>query len=174
MKINIKELQNSPEKSINISFHEVIKELENDTPVLANLNITATNYGINIKGKVQTELKLICDRCLEEYSYFIDAEIEESFVNESIHPEEQKEYELSKGQFVEELKGREEIDITDFLYQSVVLEIPIKKICNEECEGAKEYKKLISEKMHEKIDERLEVFKSFSENNFIEDEENKN
>lgn len=164
-------MQSLPEKAMDITFQEKIKELENDIPVDAVLNVSVTGYGVNIKGHVKTDLKLVCDRCIEEYDYNVDVKVDEDFVNENVVAGDQKEYELTKGQFVEELKGREEIDITDFLYQTIILEIPPKKICKESCEGSEEYKKINSEKF---IDERLEVFKSFSENNYSEDENNKN
>jgi len=169
LKISIKDLQNLPDKQQNITFQEKIKELENDVIVEAVLNVKATDYGVNIEGDVKTDLKLVCDRCLEEYDYYIDVNVDEDFVNESIIPGDQKEYELTNGQFVEELKGRDEIDITNFLYQTIILEIPQKKICKESCSGSEAYKKIISEKF---IDERLEVFKTFSENNFSEDKKN--
>jgi len=170
LKINIKELQNLPEMKRDIIFQEKINELDNDNPVEATLSIVATSYGVNIKGHVKTKLKLVCDRCLGEYDYNVEVDADEDFVNESIISDDQKEYELTKGQFVEELKGRDEIDITDFLYQTIILEIPFKKICKDSCEGSEAYKKINSEKY---IDERLEVFKSFSENNYNEDKNNK-
>jgi len=171
LKINIKELQNLPDKKLNIIFQETLKELENNIPVEAALIVSVTGFGVNIKGRVETKLKLVCDRCLGEYDYNVDVEVDEDFVNESIVSDDKKEYELTKGQFVEELKGRDEIDITDFLYQTIILEIPFKKICKDTCEGSEAYKKINSEKY---IDERLEVFKSFSENNYSDEENNKN
>lgn len=165
MKINIKELHNLPEKQVSINFEEVIDELENNTPVKAILTATVNIYGINLKGRMQTDIKLSCDRCLQEFDYHIDTEINEDFVNNDIVPDDKKEYELKGGEFAEELKGREEIDITDLLYQTAILEIPTKKICKDSCSGSEAYQKIISEKF---IDERLEVFKSFSENNFSE------
>lgn len=147
---------------MNIVFQEKIKDLENDVPVDVVLTVKATPYGISIEGHVSTDLKLLCDRCLEEYSLHVDSDVNENFVYGSIVPCDKKEYELTEGQFVEELNGKDEIDITDFLYQTIILEIPTQKICKESCEGSEEYKKAISEKF---VDERLEVFKSFLENN---------
>lgn len=169
MKINIKELQNLPEKKVSITFQEKLNELETDNTVKAELDIEHKNYGINVSGNVKADIKLVCDLCLEEYDYHIDVDVNEDIVFDSIVPPDQKEYELTKGQFVEELNNREEIDITDFVYQTVILEIPTQKICNDTCEGSEAYQKIKNEKY---IDERLEVFKSFSENNFRDEEEN--
>jgi len=161
LKINITELQNQPEGQMNIVFQEAIKELESEVPIDAVLKLTATTFGVNVSGHVTTELKLACDRCLQEFTFHVDVDVNEDFVSESVVPPDKKEYELKERQFVEELDGKDEIDITDFLYQIVILEIPTQKICKDACKGSEEYQKIISEKY---IDERLEVFKSFSEN----------
>jgi len=165
LKLNIEELKNSAEKSKNIYFNEKIAELESDFPVEANLVAKITTGGVNIQGNVKTQINLTCDRCSQDYVYSINVNVDENFVNESFINAEQKEYELNSSQFVEELQGRDEIDINDFLYQTVILEVPFKKICEESCQGSEALQKAISEKF---IDERLEVFKTFSENNHIE------
>lgn len=163
LKINIKELQNLPEKELEIVFQEKIQGVEAEYPVKANLKVSLASYGVNIKGHLETDLQLQCDRCLQNYTYHIGTEFNEDFVNESVVPCDTKEYELTEGQFVDELRDKDEIDISDFLYQTVVLETPTQKICKDTCLGSEAYQKLSSEKY---IDERLEVFKSFSENNF--------
>jgi uncharacterized protein len=163
MKINISELQNTPDQQLEISFSEKIAELDNDAPVQAQLTLKATSVGINIVGHASSDLTLVCDRCLKNYIYHIETDFNEDFVYDNIVPNDKKEFELKEGQFAQELDGKDEIDITDFLYQTIVLEMPIQKLCAEDCEGSEVYKKVISEKI---IDERLEVFKRFSENNF--------
>jgi len=164
LKLNIEELKNSPEGTKEIYFNEKVDELENDFPVEASLTAKTKACGINIKGNVNTKLKLVCDRCSEEYVYSINVKVDEDFVTDSFINANQKEYELNPSQFVEELQGRDEIDINDFLYQTVILEVPFKKICDESCQGSEALQKAISEKF---VDERLEVFKTFSENNYI-------
>lgn len=163
MKINIIQLQNSPNQQTDIVFQEIINELGADTKVYAEINIKKTHYGVNITGTVKADVKLQCDRCLEEYIYHVNTNINEDFVNDNIVKGTQKEHELKEGEFVEELQGKDEIDITDFLYQIIILEIPMQKICSTSCIIPEDKEKSISEK---NIDERLEVFKYFSENNY--------
>lgn len=150
---------------LELEFHEIIEDLESNLPVHASLKAKASSYGVNISGYVETDINLVCDRCLEEYVYHVEVEVNEDFVNDNIVPEDAKEYELKEGQFAEELKGKNEIDITNFLYQIVILEIPYQKVCKESCEGSEEYKKINSEIKDNNIDERLEVFKTFLDNN---------
>ena len=168
LKININELQNLPEKQLEFEFNEVIEELESNSPITAILKAKATSYGVSLSGHVKANIKLICDRCLEEYNYHIEVDVNEDFLNDNVVPDNIKEYELKEGQFAEELEGKKEIDITDFVYQTVILEIPFQKLCKQECEGLEEYNKINSETNYNNIDERLEVFKSFSENNYNE------
>ncbi len=160
MKINIEELESIPDKTITLNFNEKISELENDSPVSGTLTISSTGYGAEVEGHVATDIVLECDRCLERFTYHIDVDIDEKFVKDRIISEERNEIELTSEDFVEELKGSKEIDVTDLVYQSIILNVPTKKLCDIECEGTEEYQKLIKEKP---IDPRLEIFKKLSD-----------
>lgn len=164
MKIKIKDLKNSEEKSQVISFNKKIEQLENHDKVKANLKVTFTPFKVTITGHAATELVFECDRCLEKYNFSVDVTIDEDFVFDSFVDFGAKEHEIKSGQFVEELAGREEIDVEDFLYQIIMLQTPTQKICKPSCLGSKEYQEHRAVK---NIDERLEVFKSFSENNAV-------
>ena len=73
-------------------------------------------------------------------------------------PEEGQEFEIKDGQFVTDLNGEKEIDIYDLLYQSVILELPNKKVCGINCKG----REFLSEQ--ETTDPRLDVFKNIQIN----------
>lgn len=60
---------------------------------------------------------------------------------------------------MEELKGSKEIDMTDLIYQSIILNIPTQKLCKKECQGTEEFQRLTVEKS---IDPRLQIFKNLS------------
>ncbi len=171
MKINLEELNLLPEKTKNISFFERIKDLDNNEEVTAQIQVIATDFGVNITGKVKTNIELQCDRCLALYNFPVDVNINEEFIKDSIVPDYKKDYELTEGHFVEELQGKNEIDLTEFLYQTIILELPNKKLCKEECQGSTELQEINNE---DTIDERLEIFKTISENNFNNTDENNN
>ena len=67
-----------------------------------------------------------------------------------------QETEIKDGQFVTDLEGSNEIDIYDLLYQSVILNIPNKKVCGINCnEGIFQTDEEFVEE-----DPRMEVFKN--------------
>lgn len=160
MKLNIDELENMPEKLITYTYHELIKELNNGITADGLITAYSTGYGIRIEGHIETDIELECDRCLEAYSYHVNIDIDETFIKDGLMSESIKELELTKENFVEELNGREDIDITDLVYQSILLNIPTKKLCNVECNGSEEFRIFQTE---ENIDPRMEVFKTFSD-----------
>ncbi|MFH0702610.1 MAG: YceD family protein [bacterium] len=160
MKINIEELANLPENQITLNFHETISDLNNNTPINGVIIAYLTSYGVKIEGNIETDMILECDRCLKSYSCHININIDEKFVKDSIILEGTRDLELTNENFVEELDNRSEIDITDLVYQYIILNLPGKKLCYSECPGTEEIQKLKTEKS---LDPRLEVFKNILE-----------
>ena len=78
------------------------------------------------------------------------------FAKGSVFDDEKQEVEIKEGQFVTDLNGADEIDIYDLLYQSVILELPNKKVCGINCKEDF-FEKDDSFKVH---DERMDIFKT--------------
>jgi uncharacterized protein len=163
LKISLEELSNSPDKTVTLEFDEVIGELNNNAPVKGQVTAMLISGGVKIEGHVETEITLDCDRCLESYPYYVDIDIDEIFVKDELSSA--KEVELKQENFVEELKGRTKIDVTDLVYQTIILNIPTKKLCQEECTGSEE---LLELQADEETDPRLEIFKNL----YKDDEDN--
>ena len=93
---------------------------------------------------------------INEYEENMDFDIEEMFAKSSLLEEYGQELELKDGQFVTDLNGENEIDITDLLYQSVIINFPDKKVCGINCkEGFFE-----TDETYQVPDTRMEVFKN--------------
>ena len=93
--------------------------------------------------------------------YNIDFDVDELFIKGSIvedYDNSDKEFEIKEGQFVTDLNGENRIDIYDLLYQSVILNLPNKKVCGINCKG-KDY---LTE--DDTLDPRLEVFNNLQIN----------
>lgn len=157
MLIDLEELNFSPEKRLDIQFNEYIADLNNSVDVIGNTILKLTPYGVNITGTVSTELELICDRCLKVYTKKVTANINEDFVFGTLIPKGTKEYELQAGEFVTDLNGQLTIDLTEIVYQLIVLEIPNQNLCAEDCKGTEELQVIQKET---KQDPRLEMFKN--------------
>lgn len=157
MKINITEIENTENKKQNIEFSEIYEEFNKDVPVKANLKAEIIGNLIKISGKIEASLIHTCDMCLKEFNKEYTIKVEEFFTKYSLSEEYESEFELKQDGFVEDLNGNDEIDITDFVYQSIILNIPNKLVCDINCNGNESVNKYLNEKP---IDPRLEIFKN--------------
>lgn len=154
--ITIEDIENAPNGSLNIHFEEVIEDIPSKNLVKADLNIKSLGEFIKITGTFEVKLNLVCDLCLKEYEYDMNEDIDEMFAKNSLMDEYGAETELKSSQFVNDLNGDDKIDIYDLLYQSVILNIPNKKVCGINCS------KGIFQTDEEFIEEdpRMQIFKN--------------
>ena len=154
-KILIDDLEKKTNKTIEFVFDGEIKELDG-CKIKSELIIKSLGDFIEVSGDVFGTIKLECDRCLSKFDYELDFEIEETFAKTSLYEEYSQEVELKSGQFITDLEGEKEIDIYDLLYQSVILNLPNKKVCGINCnEGL-----FVSEEDMKIPDSRMDVFKN--------------
>lgn len=153
-KISIEELENSSVKTLEFHFEDKIEGLNCVTPITSDLEIKSLGEFIEVTGNVKGVVKLECDLCLKEFDYELDFSIDEMFAKDKLLEDYGQEFELRDGQFVTDLDGADEIDIYDLLYQSVILNLPNKKVCGINCNGDKFLKE------ENLSDPRLEVFKN--------------
>lgn len=165
LKINIDQITDSEQKEITFDFNEVIIELQNQEPVIGSINVQVYGNRIKIIGQVRTIIKSECDRCLNCYDYEVNCHIDEDFLRGKLEMGDKKEFELVGDNFVEELLDNNEIDITNLVYQEILLNIPSQSLCYEECKGSEALQELYTKKNN---DPRLDVF-----NNFFNDNDNK-
>ena len=157
-KISIEELENTSSKTIEFHFEEKIDGLDCVTPIVADLEIKSLGEFIEVAGNVNGTVKLECDLCLEKFDYNLDFQLDEMFAKKTLLDDYGQEFELKDGQFVTDLDGADEIDIYDLLYQSVILNLPNKKVCGINCNGDKFMKE------ENLSDPRLDVFKNIKIN----------
>ena len=153
-KISIEELENSSSKTLEFHFEDKIEGLNCVTPISSDLEIKSLGEFIEVTGNVKGIVKLECDLCLKEFDYELDFSIDEMFAKGKLLEDYGQEFELKDGQFVTDLDGADEIDIYDLLYQSVILNLPNKKVCGINCNGDKFLKE------ENLSDPRLDVFKN--------------
>lgn len=157
MKINITDIENTENKQKTFAFSEIYEEFNKEVPVEANLKAEIIGNLIKISGEINAVLIHTCDMCLKEFSKEYKIKVEEFFTKYSLSEEYESEFELKQDSFIEDLNGNDEIDITDFIYQSVILHIPNKLVCDINCNGGESVNKYLNQKT---IDPRLEIFKN--------------
>ena len=153
-KILIEDIEKEPNKNLFYEFEEFMEEFGSD--IKADLELKSLGQFIEVKGNIKGKIKLVCDRCLSEFDYDLDIDIDETYAKESLQDEYSQEFELQRGQFITDLNGEKEIDIYDLLYQSVILALPNKKVCGINCnEGM-----FVSDEDIHVHDSRMDVFKN--------------
>ena len=153
-KILIEDIEKEASGTLFYEFNEFMKEF--GAEVSADLTLKSLGQFIEVSGTAQGKLKLICDRCLQEFDYDLDIDIEETFAKHALQDEYTQEFELTRGQFITDLNGEKEIDIYDLLYQSVILALPNKKVCGINCNEDM----FMSEENYHEHDSRMDIFKN--------------
>ena len=153
-KILIEDIEKEPNKTLFYEFDKFMDEFGCD--IYADLELKSLGDFIEITGNVNGNLKLVCDRCLHEYDYELNIDIEETFAKHSLQEQYSQEFELTQGQFITDLNGEKEIDIYDLLYQSVILALPNKKVCGINCNEDM----FMSDEDYHVHDSRMDVFKN--------------
>ena len=156
--IKILDVENAKNQSLSIDFEDSIEDINSKSPIKAELVLTSIGDYIEVKGSAKGIVILECDLCLDEFEHEFSFEIDELFTKTALLEAYGQETELKEGQFITDLKGNDNIDIYDLLYQSVILDLPNKKVCGINCKGDK----FLSEEnfINNTVDPRLEVFKN--------------
>ncbi len=161
MKISIDDIKNAKDQSLKINLDNKIKDLSTEGNISAELVFKAYGKFINAKGKIVANVKLVCDRCLKDFTKKFEVDVDETYMLGQLIPSEDahsgQEIELKDGDFVTELTNTDEIDIDDLIYQSVTLNIPNPCVCDINCVGDPEMEKYMKKEIS---DPRLEVFKN--------------
>lgn len=152
--VSVEDIENSTNGTIEYKFSDSIPEVNSKGQIAADLVIKSLGEFIEVKGNVKGVLNLQCDVCLNDFDYEIDIDIDEMFAKEALSEEYAQETEIKDNDFITDLNGAENIDIYDLLYQSVILNLPNKKVCGINCNG----KEFLKEE--DLTDPRLDVFKN--------------
>lgn len=161
MFVTIDDIENATNKTLNIEFEEFIDGINSKEPIKAQLELQSLGDLIKVTGFAKGIAILQCDLCLENFDYKIDINIEELFAKNCLIDEQKDEIEIKEGNFVTDLNGASQLDITDLLYQSVILDFPNKKVCGINCKGGDIFiREDENETADKEIDPRMAIFKS--------------
>ena len=107
-------------------------------PIQGAMTISSTGNVLLLNGEIDTEVELTCSRCGISYAQPIHAEIEEAFIihsplahNAALTVEEDDEAPDTRLFNV----GSVELNLDELLRQSILVVIPIKPLCAEDCSG---------------------------------------
>jgi len=98
------------------------------------VEVKNTGNILQLQGEVETEVTTNCDRCLEK----VILPIKTNFKEKLIHTSNLKLlHYLTKDEIEEEyvVFDKDNFDLTDFVRESIILAIPLKILCAENCRG---------------------------------------
>jgi uncharacterized protein len=102
-----------------------IPELKDDVTVIASAYQTGESYALS--GKIKTRLELTCDRCLKSYDFPIEQDFEVIYTSEEM---------VDRDDHIMYLPPQDvEINLKPYVYDTILLNFPFKKVCSEDCKG---------------------------------------
>jgi uncharacterized metal-binding protein YceD (DUF177 family) len=143
MKIPVDEIPQSPKE---IAFPENIEELNEiyrrskipdfGFPPCLGVNLTFYRSGAEIffDGSFRGQFTGYCGRCLEQYSFTLDHDFALVLTPEPGRSERGAE-ELQSGELGLSYYSGDEIDVTPLIVEQVMLALPTRPLCAEDCRG---------------------------------------
>ncbi len=133
-------VEDIPEKGLSKEFEDMpellsgIEEGSAAGPVKGSFNLIKLEGGLHLSGRIDGDIELKCDRCLE--SFLLPVHLNFSYVLMSQLADHVSD--------MIELKGEDldvsffdgiEIDVGHYFREQVLLQFPMKRLCNEKCKG---------------------------------------
>jgi len=103
-------------------------------PVRADLKLNRSGDKVSVRGTVGTVVRLSCSRCLEDFSYDIDTDVDilHQPLKKGIHEEVE---ELRADDFRVAAYSEPVLNVDEDVKEAIHLAIPMKPLCREECQG---------------------------------------
>ncbi len=90
---------------------------------------------ILFKGNISTEIELVCSRCLESLRYPVQARITSYFVPDNEGGIPDADTELHASDIEVETYSDNRIDLTQAVYDQMMLSLPLARLCKDDCRG---------------------------------------
>lgn len=103
-------------------------------PLRLHLTVAREYDHIRVQGSVETRTRLACSRCLAEYETDIVSPFT-IFYLRSAGVAQDEEVELAEQDLISVTFDGDEIDFTGEIAEQVLMDIPFKPLCREECKG---------------------------------------
>jgi uncharacterized protein len=125
-----------------------LPDLDTLTPIQGEMKVVHHGNYLQVEGKAETIVTLICDRCLQQYNHRLCTQTSELiWLRETTEMDAFEEIlaeALEDPALVETLPPEGFFQPDDWLYQQLCLELPQRQLCDEACPGIS-IKKSLSE-----------------------------
>ena len=103
-------------------------------PVAYEVLVRKKGRVIEVKGPVTCVLTLTCSKCMEEFVLPVEAVLDIELAPEELMPSA-SDLELTGDDLDVCYYEGDEIDLDPFVYDEIMLNVPIKPVCMEDCRG---------------------------------------
>jgi uncharacterized protein len=104
------------------------------SPIEYELRVSRVGDNVRIQGPVEASLSLTCDRCLEPYAFTVRSVLDIELMPKEKQPKV-AEMELQADEMDVYYFEGEEIEIDPYVFEEIMLNIPIKVLCSDACKG---------------------------------------
>lgn len=104
-------------------------------PVKVKLHLFNTGDSVLVNGRAEGELELECSRCLQPFHSKVTAEIDEEFSKAPPQFKKKGTLDLTEADFVYPIDKDNSLDLTELVRQNLLLALPAKALCREDCSG---------------------------------------
>ncbi|CAB1057796.1 FIG01269488: protein, clustered with ribosomal protein L32p [Olavius sp. associated proteobacterium Delta 1] len=107
-------------------------------PIKTALRATRIDDMIEVKGEINTFVRLPCGRCLKEYDTALKSRFDLTYTHripDAQEDEEQADIEISAAEMGLIYFAGEEINLQDGIQEQVIMAFPVKALCRENCQG---------------------------------------
>jgi uncharacterized protein len=133
------ELSRKEDKKAYFEIDELIDlfdDVKSSGNTKGNVEFQLRNNFIIINGEFTSPVNLTCDRCAQKFDHQLNFDIDE-VIEVSDEPYPTEEIEFIADEIHEQIKSDEQIDLEDYIRQYVILNIPSKNLCSEDCTNNK-------------------------------------
>ena len=137
MKILFSEL---PEEGLSFHFEDksfIPEEVYCSGPARADLFLEKKESRVILDCTFKVVVELVCDRCLEEFEDLLESTftVDFEFVDQDKCNVEDLDYHCRDSELDTIVLDKPEIDIVQVVSQQVLLALPMKKLCSQNCKG---------------------------------------
>ncbi len=123
----------------NAWFQENLPECDRDTMELvsfsASCRLSKAGEAVYVEGTMETTLVMACGRCLEAARVEMKNDFRYTFVPAATQADEEEDVELDELNAELCFYREEAIELDPVLFEQIILQIPIKVLCDEACKG---------------------------------------
>jgi uncharacterized protein len=136
------------------------------SPITIDLHLSCGGSAIVMKSRISAKAEWLCARCLDPFVSNLSSEFTTTLKPKPSNFEMPEEVELRREDLETEFYDGEEVEVTHLVQDQILLTLPQKAVCREECRGlcprcGKNLNREVCHCKEEAVDPRLAPLKSF-------------